>query len=59
MPAASCASLTDCLYVQDVTMLTGEISPGDQIGVGSGDGEVRMEGYLFKRTSNTFKTWVR
>lgn len=21
--------------------------------------EVKMEGYLFKRTSNTFKTWVR
>jgi len=21
--------------------------------------DIRMEGYLFKRTSNTFKTWVR
>ncbi|KAM9312392.1 arf-GAP with coiled-coil, ANK repeat and PH domain-containing protein 1 [Gastrophryne carolinensis] len=42
-----------------ISMKNKDVSEEDAVYQGEGDGEIVIEGYLFKRASNTFKTWSR
>jgi len=50
-----CKPVINCVSLQDLSSSSDSSLCDDP----TGSSDIRMEGYLFKRTSNTFKTWVR